>query len=114
MTNSATNETQNFLSISEPPRFGARRPRAAGSDHSEESDHMLARGVEADLRPALQRELQVDAARRHVYERAAVVERQVGFGLVAEFGLDLGVGGIDPARGEDLDRLELAVHAVLV
>ena len=79
---------------------------------------MLARLAELDVRPALERELQVDASRREINQRARVIEREVVVPLLAKLLELLRVLilflAIDPARSEHVDVVESRLHAVLV
>ena len=59
-------------------------------------------------------ELQIDARRREIHQRAAVIDREVVVRLGAEL-LELAlIAACDPARGVTRSRVEHALHAVFV
>src|SRR5438128_8171056 len=90
-----------------------RTKRAAGA-RSGGAREVLAGLAKSDRRPALDRELEVDARGREVDEVARVVEREVVVAARAKLGELALVRRRDPARGRNPDRLEHALHAVLV
>src|ERR1700733_4390701 len=74
----------------------------------------LPRLAEDDIRPPLQRKLEIHASRGKINQRAAVIDREIVIRLDAEFlNLPL-VTAADPARRVDVHRVEHALHAVLV
>ncbi len=73
---------------------------------------MLARGEEADVRPAFHGHLQVDARGGDVDQIPGVIERQVGLMLVFEIVEFFLVRTLHPARGVDVDHLKAAIHVV--
>src|SRR3974390_2591596 len=75
---------------------------------------VLARFPEAHRRPALHRQLEVDARRREVDELVRMVEGEVLVTALAELGELPGIGTVDPAGDRDRDALEHALHPVLV
>src|SRR5580693_4210832 len=75
---------------------------------------VLAGLAEHDGRPALERQLQVDARGGKVDERTAVIERQMVVGARAEFLEPGALARVHPAGGVDRHRIEHALHAVLI
>src|SRR3984885_15312979 len=101
-----------------PPREAPRRaaPRA---EPSLLSQSLLRRGVLADLaehdaRPALLRQLQVDARGRQIHQCAGVIDREGVMGASAKLGELERIRALYPARGMPRHRLEHALHPVLV
>ena len=74
---------------------------------------MLARRVEADLRPALHRHLQVELVRREIHRVAVDVGRERRRAVALEVAAHLLVGKGEPARGRDarvvVDRVDLVL-----
>src|SRR5690606_34082399 len=87
----------------------ARAPVESGSG---QRLRVFARGAEFDVRPALDRQLQVDPRGREVDEFAGGVDAEVGRVLLAEFVELAFAGAVHPARGHHAHGFEDRVHAV--
>src|SRR5690554_6074409 len=92
----------------------ARGTGAANPGTANPTGSVLAGSVELDLRPALSGKIEVDPRRRDIRQRSGDVDRQVVRGLAAKLLELLGVLALHPARRGHVDRLEYAVHVVLM
>src|SRR4029453_1395622 len=95
-----------------PSRTGPSRTRAVSARRAScGRRQVLARLAENEVRPALDREPEVDPARREVDQLARMVHGEVLVRAVAELLELVLVAARDPARGHDVDRLQRAGHA---
>src|SRR5579863_3084833 len=74
----------------------------------------LPRLAERDVRPALERELEIHAAWRKINQRAAVIDREIVIRLGAKLLKLLFVLAADPTRGVHVHGVKHTLHAVLV
>jgi hypothetical protein len=75
---------------------------------------LLARFAENDTGPTLDRELEIDPRWSKIYERSAVIYREVIVGFLAELLELLGIIALDPAGRLNADRLECTLDGVFV
>ena len=75
---------------------------------------MFTRLAEEYVRPTLLCEGQIHPGRRNVDELLAVIEGEIVVGLAFKLGQYFRVVAIDPARGRNVDGLELTFDFVLV
>ena len=70
--------------------------------------------AERDIRPALLGQVQVDLARRDVYEAVTVIQRQVIVRFLLKILQHSFVVDVYPARRCHIDRFELAIDPIFV